>query len=310
MELAHEMALDVMLPVSEEQQIAVEEATRDQANNRLWFRFRTGRITASKMHTTLHTNPNMPAISLIKSICYPQAHKFQVASTSWGCDHEQHAIHIYTEHMENHHRNFKITPSGFFISLQAPFIGASPDSLVSCDCCGLGVVEIKCPYCHRDDEVDEASADPKFCVSEGVLKTTHPYYVQIQTQLNVCEREYCDFFLWLKNDNFLQRITRDAVFWEEMVSKAEIVFRNGVLPELLGKCFTRIPKMTVKNNLNMQQYCYCNGSVTSQMFACSKQDCELKYFHLECLNLKHVLKKSWVCPDCRNTNKNNAKKTD
>ncbi len=39
----------------------------------------------------------------------------------------------------------------FFINTTHPFIGASPDSLVSCDCCGQGCVEVKCLYSKRDD---------------------------------------------------------------------------------------------------------------------------------------------------------------
>ncbi len=294
--------------ITPEQQQAVEEATREQANSRVWFRFRTGRITASKMYTTIHTKVDMPAVSLIKSICYPQAHGFTAVSTSWGCDHEQHALKVYIANMEKQHRNFKILPSGLFLSTQYPFIGATPDSLVSCDCCGNGCVEVKCPYCHRDSSVDEASDNPKFCIENGALKTDHAYYVQVQTQLNVCEREYCDFFLWLKNDNFFQRVTRDTKIWDMYVENAKSVFINGILPELLGKCFTRIPKIEVKDSLNMQQYCYCNGTVKSQMFACCRPTCELKYFHLECLNLTNTLKKNWVCPDCRNTNVNNKNK--
>ena len=136
-------AREINLVVTPDQQQAVEEATREQANSCVWFRFRSGRITASKMFTTIHTNMNMPAVSLIKSVCYPQ--KISAEPANWGCDHEKGALKVYKEYMEKKHKNFKITPSGLFISTQFPFIGATPDSLVSCDCCGNGCVEVKCP---------------------------------------------------------------------------------------------------------------------------------------------------------------------
>ena len=75
--------------VTPSQQAAVEKATQEQSSSRIWFRFRTGRITASKMHAVLHTNCDMPSLSLIKSICYPEAHGFKVQATSWGCEHER-----------------------------------------------------------------------------------------------------------------------------------------------------------------------------------------------------------------------------
>ena len=35
----------------------------------------------------------------------------------------------------------------FFVSVAHPFVGASPDALIQCDCCSEGVVKIKCPFC-------------------------------------------------------------------------------------------------------------------------------------------------------------------
>ena len=41
---------------------------------------------------------------------------------------------------------------------------------------------------------------------------------------------------------------QDKDIWKTYVDKAELVFRNGVLPEIIGKCFTRVPKFTVYDN--------------------------------------------------------------
>ena len=41
-------------------------------------------------------------------------------------------------------------------------MGASPDGIVSCECCGSGVVEIKCPYSCKDKSFLEATADSMF----------------------------------------------------------------------------------------------------------------------------------------------------
>ena len=67
------------------------------------------------------------------------------------------ALDAYRVMKENQHLNFHMVDCGFFISTDYPFIGVSPDSLISCDCCGEGCVEVNCPYCKRNDTVDEAS---------------------------------------------------------------------------------------------------------------------------------------------------------
>jgi hypothetical protein len=45
---------------------------------------------------------------------------------------------------------------GFAINSQHPFLGATPDGIISCDCCGKGALEIKCPFKHRDKTVQQA----------------------------------------------------------------------------------------------------------------------------------------------------------
>ena len=44
----------------------VEKACREQYKSRVWFKYRAGRITASKMKAVCHTNPANPAQTLIK----------------------------------------------------------------------------------------------------------------------------------------------------------------------------------------------------------------------------------------------------
>ena len=96
------------------------------------------------------------------------------------------------------HNDFQLSESGLVINPKWPVIGASPDGVVSCICCGNGVLEIKCPYSHQNTHIqDAASQDSTFCLKkvDGSLRldNSHTYYYQIQTQLFVCDVEYCDF---------------------------------------------------------------------------------------------------------------------
>jgi hypothetical protein len=65
------------------------------AKSKMWFRFRAGRITASKMKEVCRTHLVKPSESLIKSVCYPGENKFTNAATQWGCDHEKSVINEY-----------------------------------------------------------------------------------------------------------------------------------------------------------------------------------------------------------------------
>ena len=70
----------------------------------------------------------------------------------WGCAHEADALQAYKQHNSVIHTNLTIENAGLCLSMECPYIGASPDAFVMCDCCGKGCVEVKCPYCHKPDE--------------------------------------------------------------------------------------------------------------------------------------------------------------
>ena len=64
--------------------------TREQSKSRDWFKYRAGRITASRFRQVLHTDPHQPSLSLLKSICYPEIHRFSTQATTWGCSSSLH----------------------------------------------------------------------------------------------------------------------------------------------------------------------------------------------------------------------------
>ena len=136
-------ACSIQIAVTTNQVLAVEAKTKNQAGSRLWFRMRTGRITASKFKAACRTDPASPSISLIMAICHPETLRFCTSATKWGCQHEKTALAEYKQSNSDQHENLVVSDSGLFISIEYPFIGASPDGLVECSCCGQGICEIK-----------------------------------------------------------------------------------------------------------------------------------------------------------------------
>lgn len=126
--------------------VAVEEATKQQAASALWFKFRAGRITASIAHAVCRTSLSRPSVSIVKRICYPEESGFFSASTDWGRRKEDVARRAYVAKVSEKHISFECEAAGVHISTEYPFIAASPDGLISCRCCGKGLLEIKCPY--------------------------------------------------------------------------------------------------------------------------------------------------------------------
>ena len=291
------------LSVTQEEAATVEKETRCQASSKIWHDQRAGRITASRLKAACHTDPDQPSLSLIKSICYPHSVKFSTSATKWGCEHEKTALQEYEKFMIKTHDNFKVTAAGLVLHTSWPFLGASLDGFVTCDCCGDGCVEIKCPFCVKDKEIKNAAEKITFCMisdenGEISLSRDHAYYYQVQAQLNLSERDYCDFVVWTNKDLKMERIEPSAEFWENCVQKASSLFKKCVLLELIGKYYTRptgIPSETKSDS-----FCYCKTvSIQDNMVQCYNAVCSFRMFHWECLKLKQKPKSKWYCPECR-----------
>ena len=52
----------------------------------------------------------------------------------------------YTKIMKSEHVGFRFLECGFHIHAEYPHIRAMPNGIIQCDCCGMGVVEVKCLY--------------------------------------------------------------------------------------------------------------------------------------------------------------------
>ena len=59
------------------------------------------------------------------------------------------------------HSSLNTSSSRFFVSVEYPFLGASPDGLIECECCGLGVVEVKWPLCAEKSSIEEVTETQK-----------------------------------------------------------------------------------------------------------------------------------------------------
>ena len=77
-----------------------------------------------------------------------------------------------------------------------PFISVSSDFEINSSCLGTGLVAIKCPATFIG-KVPSAENYKHFEIinEQPYLKKSIPYYFQIQGQLAVTSRQYCDFFI-------------------------------------------------------------------------------------------------------------------
>ena len=171
----------------------IEQTTRDQSHSPLWHSVRRYRISASHFAAVYRRLPTTPPQSLVLQILLPK--RFSSAAMEWGTSHEDIALKQYCDlqHQSGHHGLY-YCKSGFVISTDYPFLGASPDAVVHDPTAEnqFGLAEVKSSYSCRHLSPVDAAGTANFCStvekdSSGKpylkLKPTHIYYSQIQAQI-------------------------------------------------------------------------------------------------------------------------------
>lgn len=95
---------------------------------------------------------------------------FNSQATEYGIRHEKEALARYELEIKKGHVNFSVTRNGLYINPSYPHLGAPPDGITKCDCCGEGLVEIKCSYSGKDKGLSNVDY-----IKDGKLKDGHQY---------------------------------------------------------------------------------------------------------------------------------------
>lgn len=146
-----------------------------------WLNLRKGRITASLAAACLGLDPHTGPLGAFNQIT-GRSGGTDNRHTRWGTAYEKEAISTYEMISGN-----LVRPTGFWVHDQHNWLGASPDGLV---CDDAGLLEVKCP---------------------GKLPDGIPLHHRIQmlVQLACTGRQWCDYLVWVPNQEpLLRRVNR------------------------------------------------------------------------------------------------------
>ncbi|KAJ8290530.1 hypothetical protein GJAV_G00014080, partial [Gymnothorax javanicus] len=255
----------------------LEATTREQAKSQDWHTHRAGRITSTTFYRVCKDD-NLNKTTLMKIMHYSNDN-IQVPAVVWGREKEEIARECYVKEVNKSHENVQVSRCGFVIRPDEPHLGTSPDGKVVCDCCGEGVLEIKCPYKYREG-LQGVTVSEDFCLDQAFqVKKTHQYYYQAQLHMFVCNVQYCDFVVWTTQEMVVNRIRRDEQLLQNALPKAKQCFMSCILPELL----------TRSQDPALQTPVYCNTCTMPEfgkMIMCVM--CK-HLFHYKCAQVKRRL---------------------
>ena len=153
--------------LTQEQCVNLELATREQAQSTPWHTHRIGRITSTTFYRACTVVSESATRNLVKSIMHYNERELNCNAIRYGRENEDTARQQYIQLMEKKHQNFEAKQCGLFVQKDRQHLGASPDGVTSCSCCGRGVLEIKCPYKYRDG-LTGSQEDTQFCLDSSL----------------------------------------------------------------------------------------------------------------------------------------------
>ena len=212
----------------------------------IWYMCRKHVITASKSHDVLtkrrklqkdsagavnlwplfekisglvHINPNIPALKYGRAMEVNAANDF----------HKSHA---------KEHQDFKLAKCGLFLHNEFPFLGASPDRIVKCSCCGKACLEVKCPMSINYTTPQDPDAKLPYLLRDYnhklSLNNHHKYCTQCQVQMGVTGLRKCFFFVWTSHGYFAEEIHFDVELWEEITNLFTLFYKKYYLESFFG----------------------------------------------------------------------------
>ncbi len=211
--------------VSMELAAVIEEQTQDQSECPLWKEMRKPRVTASRFHEASHVRGETSGQALARRILKGTK---QTQAMKTGLDKEPEVLESYSDLF-----NVNVSPCGFVVHPDAPYLGASPDAKVydpNADPC-FGLAEVKCPDVHTVSEARHI----KIVNGQATLKKSHKYYWQVQGQLAVTGLSWCDFITDTKEDLTVERVWRDSVMITQMRENLDLYYFCTYMDEYL-KC--------------------------------------------------------------------------
>ena len=177
---------------------------------------------------------------MLKSLFEPKSSDF-VPSICHGRMHEQTAISNYIAQKAAAGCPVSVRQCGLVLDTDHRYLGASPNGMVF-DASAIprfGLLEVECPFTafERSLSVQQAAEEiSRFCLSDkSTLKLSrgHPYWWQVQGRLAISRLKWCDFFVWVGESTYLERVEADHEFWTTlMLPKLQLFYSSAALPYL------------------------------------------------------------------------------
>lgn len=238
-----EIGKSISLNVTNDEVKDISKITLNKEKSKFFVGLRRGRISGSSFKSCCVTNIENPSITTINYMMNPR-NLDNVPCINYQIKNRKKGLQIYIGETMSDHENFECKQCGLIINPRLPYFVGSPDGIVSCSCHGHGCVVIKClKVLEAGGSFEVLTVKPNNILNRTgntfVLETDHEFYYQVQLQINLISLTYCDVVFWSPRDTLIIRVDSDIDFWKTAMSKALKFHEQVIMPEILGKFYTK-----------------------------------------------------------------------
>ena len=239
----------------------VVQNTEVQSSSDVWHSIRRLRLTASTAREAMLLGKNLlnqmnqgggqqGLLRFLRKKLWG-LDRVETVSMQLGINKEDEAREDYKNTMTEKRPLVTVETSGLWINPSWPLFACSPDGLVydPSESSPHGLLEIKVLKVLQKHSVEDLpiavaqqrvkrSVINQACFKIGEDKTlqlrkSHAYYSQVQHQLAITDRKWCDFVLWSsKGKPNIERIYRDEELILELLTNQTWLWKCAVAPEL------------------------------------------------------------------------------
>lgn len=243
-----EIGMSMSLNVTDDEVKEISKITLNKEKSKFFVGLRRGRISGSNFKSCCVTTVENPSLTTLNFMLNPRNLE-NVPCIDYQIKNRKKALKQYLRGAMSEHENFVYNQSGLVINPSLPYFVGSPDGMISCSCHGEGCLQIKClKILESGGSFDVLTVKPNKILNKHgnifVLETSHELYYQVQLQINLIGSDYCDVAFWSLKNFLVIRVEQDLDFWEIAKNKAITFHEQVVMPELLGKFYTKHTGLT------------------------------------------------------------------
>lgn len=214
----------------------IEARTRGQSENGFWYLYRRAVITGTLARRVIRQNlRGEPNLKLNRAISKFSRTTYTNDAMRYGVFSEEKGVEAFLKIYKKAHKDVKIRNTGVILHSTLPYIGASPDAIVSCSCHQPALIEIKAPY-----RLKSVGLNPdgwnilEYLDNEKKLKKSHQYFNQLNLYQGITQIHVAYFVVYANDGIIVDKIVFDEEFFNYQISNIKNYYDKYYLPTVVS----------------------------------------------------------------------------